>query len=101
MSRAAQAMVDDDAVDLVRDIFERVDDPLEMLEDLALTMNRNGSFGPSSLNARLRPAAMDLVGMAFHPHQPLGRARAAARRCAPTSRSSGMASAASTRGDRR
>ena len=47
---------------------------LEVLEHFARDHEADGvGRTHDSLNMRLSPAAVDLVGLAFHPHQPLGQ----------------------------
>ena len=67
MQARTSGVIDDDAVDLVRDVFERVDDPLEMLEDLAAHGESHRARGvvAEALEGALETSAMKFVGMAF------------------------------------
>ncbi len=89
-SARPSAVVDDDAVDLVRDILERVDDPLEMLEDFALDDEVDRAW-PSrcAWNAFLSPA--EWISSAW-PSIRTSRSVSSCKRAPllPTSRSSGM-----------
>src|SRR6187402_273737 len=70
---ARSGVIDDDAVDLVGDIFEGVDDALEVLVDLALD-EKPQRVAAAVVGDRLpEPGPMDLVGVALDPDQPLGQ----------------------------
>src|SRR6187200_886325 len=69
---ARSGVVDDDAVDLVGDVLERVDDAFEVLVDLALDQQPQ-RVAPAMVGHRLpEPGPMDFVGVPLDPHQSLG-----------------------------
>jgi hypothetical protein len=74
-------VIDDDAVDLVGDILEGIDDPLEMLVDLAADgeLHGAGRIASEALKSSLEAGSVDLVGMALHADQPFGEFVQAAR----------------------
>src|SRR3546814_2375005 len=70
---ARLCVVDDQAVDFVRDILEGVGDAFEMAEKLARDQEarrvRLAMFAEQALEAD----GVDIVRMTFHPHQPFGQ----------------------------
>lgn len=74
-------MIDDDAVDLVGDVLERIDDPLEMFVDLAADgeLHGAGRIASEALESSLEAGTMYLVRMALHADQPFGELVQAAR----------------------
>src|SRR6187399_1443507 len=70
---ARSGVVDDDAVDLVGDVLERVDDALEMLVDLALDHEAQRVGAAVVLERLAQAVGMDRVGMPLYAHEALGQ----------------------------
>jgi hypothetical protein len=66
-------VVDHDAVDLVRDIFEGVGDPFEMLEHLAIDGELHRARLRIFLESGLEAGCVDIVGDSFELDQPAGQ----------------------------
>src|SRR5687767_8034371 len=58
-------VVDHDAVDLVGDVFERIDDALQVLVDLAFDHEPQRVAAAVVLERLAKPVRVDRVGMAF------------------------------------
>src|SRR3546814_20731665 len=65
-------VVDDQAVDFVRDVLETVGHAFEMAEKFARDQKTHRVRGPMLIEQALEARGVDLVGMTLHPHEPLG-----------------------------
>src|SRR3546814_19871380 len=66
-------VVDDQAVDFVRDVLETVGHAFEMAEKFARDQKTHRVRGPMLLEQALEARGVDLVGMTLHPPEPRGQ----------------------------
>ena len=91
-------VVDDDAVDLIGDVFESVGDPLQILEHFAVDGELQ-RLGPRMLpEGPLEPDGVEVVGFSLKADQPARSAGEAGCHCQFTFRRSGTASRGHLRG---